>query len=269
MYCKKCGKKLEDNERFCKRCGASVNGESAQKAKKREIEELSKNRIRRKTQRNAQSQDNSKQLFNVHINEKVLVLIIVLAALAIMIVPAVISYNAFTKNSENAVWRTQDGSVKINEEETVTPLPKKTKDTSTPYTITENTNEDGYKEFAFDGKIFLYPSTFSKSNTGGESRLKLVDASGDGTIELKVESDFDLKPQQLMLEFAQNNEVKSSRAGDNWYNIDLLTDVSYIHRKCVVTNGAAISYTFTYSQNSKYESLYQQYIEYMDEKFTY
>lgn len=269
MYCKKCGKKLENNERFCKRCGASVNGESVQKAKKREIEQLSKNRIRRNTRRNEQSQDNDEKLFKVHINEKALLLIIVLAALTIMIVPAVISYNAFTKNSENAVWRTQDGSVKINEEESSTPLPKKTEDTSTPYTITENTNEDGYKEFGFDGKIFLYPSTFTKSNTGGESRLKLVDASGDGIIELRVESDFDMKPQQLMLEFAQDNEVKSSRAGDDWYNIDLSTEANFIHRKCVVKNGAAISYTFTYSKNSKYESLYEQYIEYMDEKFTY
>ena len=268
MYCKKCGKKLDDNRRFCKRCGSSVSGgESAIKAKKREIEKLSNNRKKRDAQRKADEKKKSK----TRISEKTLLLIIILVALIILAVPAIISYNMFTNNSEDAIWRTQDGSMKVNE--TSTPMPKETPktDNSTPYTVTENTNEDGYREFEFDGKIFLYPSTFAKGNSGGESRLRLADSSGDGIIELKTEVAND-KPQKLMMNFAQSDpqyDVKSSRAGDDWYNIDIHTATDVIHRKCVVVSGQEVSYTFTYPKNSKYEALYQQYIEYMDEKFSY
>lgn len=267
MYCKKCGKKLENNERFCKRCGFSANGESAQKAKKREIEKLNKNRIERNKQRKAA--ENKKRKLKIRIDEKLLLVLIVLVAISILTVPALISYNMFKKGSEGAVWRTQDGSVKINETASPFPSQKKEEDSSTPYTLTENANEDGYKEFSFDDKIFLYPSNFVKSNTGGESRLKLVDSSGDGVIELDVESNDKKAPQELMLDFAGNNKVKKSRASGDWYNIDVETDVDFIHRKCVVIDGEAISYTLTYPKNSKYSSLYSQYVKYMDEKFTY
>ena len=198
-------------------------------------------------------------------------LLIVMVALAILAVPAIISYNVFTSNSEDALWRTQDGSMMVNQTETPSPKPTQKTDSSTPYTVTENTNEDGYKEFEFDGKVFLYPSTFIKGNSGGESRLRVVDSSGDGTIDLKVDMASD-KPQKLMMEYAKSdgaNDVKSSRAGDDWYNINIQTDTDIIHRKCVVVGGEAMSYTFTYPKNSKYASLYEQYIEYMDEKFSY
>ena len=179
----------------------------------------------------------------------------------------------FTRNSEDAVWRTQDGSVEVNKTEDKTPTEKveSNNDNSTPYTVTENTNEDGYKEFEFDGNVFLYPSTFTKGNSGGESRLKVVDSSGDGVIELKIENATD-KPQKLMMAFAQSDaeyDVKSSRAGDDWYTIDIQSNTDIIHRKCEVVDGDAISYTFTYPKNSRYASLYKQYIDYLDEKFKY
>ena len=262
MYCKKCGKRLDKNTIFCERCGTSVNRENTPKQKKEEIEEFAKSRTERSTTKKKK-----------RISDKSIILLVILGVLLIMTVPAVVSYNIMTDNSKNALWRTQDGSAKMN----ATPTPKATNepkkdDSSTLYTLTDNINEDGYAEYEFDKKVFLYPADFVKANTGGESRLKVVDSVGDGVIELKIESDKDQKPQQLMLDYAQGdgaNEVQSSRAGDDWYTIDLINAENFIHRKCVLVNGAAISYTFTYPAGSRYKSLYKQYGEYMDEKFNY
>ena len=262
MYCKKCGKKLDKNTRFCERCGTSVNRENTPVQKKEETEELAKSRLERSVTKKKK-----------RLSDKSIILIVILAVLIIMAVPAFISYSVMTDHSKDALWRTQDGSAKMNATPTpeATDSPKET-DSSTLYTLTDNINEDGYAEYEFDKKVFLYPSDFVKASTGGESRLKVVDSAGDGVIELKIKSDNDQKPQQLMLDYAQSdgaNKVQTSRAGDDWYTIDIINGENFIHRKCVLVNGAAISYTFTYPATSRYKSLYKQYGEYMDKNFNY
>ena len=97
--CPFCGEKLDDNARFCKRCGLSASGESAVQAKKREIEKLSQNRRKRNARRKVEEK---KKKNKIRISEKTLSLLIVLMALAILAVPAIISYNVFRSNSEDA-----------------------------------------------------------------------------------------------------------------------------------------------------------------------
>lgn len=276
MYCKKCGRKLDENTRFCDRCGQSVKAESKYKSKKKEIEELAESRIERSRLREEKEKQKKEKLNKNGVSDRTVITVIVLIALVILIIPAVISYRIMTKNSENALWRTHDGTVEINATPVPTEKPKQaaneSEPQSTPYTITENINKDGYREFKFDEKVFLYPADFVKANTGGTSRLKIADSAGDGSIELKTETASTNKPQELMMEFASSdpaNKVTSSRAGDGKYVIDIENSGRITHRKCVILMGQAISYSFTYDADSKYRQLYEQYIEYMDKAFTY
>ena len=143
----------------------------------------------------------------------------------------------------------------------------------TPVKLTGNVNEDGYSVYEFDGKRFLYPSVFKTANTGTDSaKLRLVDSEGEGTIELNIQNAVKSKAHDLMLEYAKDNpenEVVSSRAGADWYIIDIENSGLLTHRKCVISNGLAISYDFTYNASSRYIQLYEQYIEYMDDSFSY
>ena len=270
MYCKRCGRKLDDSSRFCDRCGKSVKNNN-EKTRKQEIEELAESRIERSNKR--KERENNKQTKKGHVSDKTVIITIAVIVIVILTASAIIPYVLMTRESDNAIWRSQDGTVAIN----ATPTPEVEESTnnepsSTPYTLTENINEDGYSLYEFDGREFLYPSIFKKANTGGVAKLKLVDGEGEGIIELNTETAVSTKAHDLMLEFAKSspeNEVVLSRAGADWYIIDIENSGNVIHRKCVISEGIAISYDFTYSATSKYLSLYKQYINYMDEAFNY
>lgn len=271
MYCKRCGRKLDESSRFCDRCGKSVKNNSAEKTRKKEIEELAQSRIKRN--KKLKEQENIKNPKKQGISDRSVIIIILIVIALILFASILITYNSWVKSSDNALWRSQDGSVVINA--TPTPEVKETnvnEPSSTPFTLTGNVNEDGYSVHEFDGKKFMYPSVFKKSNTNEMVKLRLTDTEGEGVIELDVQNAVKSKAHDLMLKFAQDNpenEVISSRAGADWYIIDLENAGLLTHRKCVISNGLAISYNFTYNADSRYTQLYEQYIEYMDDSFNY
>ncbi len=273
MYCKRCGRKLDENSRFCDRCGKSVKTNSAEKTRKKEIEELAQSRIKRNNKLKEQEIINKPK--KEGISDRIIITIIVIVIAAILVASMLITYNLWTNSSNNAAWRSQDGTALMN----ATPTPEapevdNTEDepSKTPVKLTGNINEDGYSVYEFDGKEFLYPSVFKTTNTGELAKLRLVDSEGEGTIELNVQNAVKSKAHDLMLEYAKDNpenEVVSSRAGADWYIIDIENAGLLTHRKCVISNGLAISYDFTYNASSRYIQLYEQYIEYMDEAFNY
>ena len=61
MYCKKCGKKLEENERYCSACGEPVDMQEMDKTDNREQEnsQMGKDRLQRKNDDNRRFAHNS------------------------------------------------------------------------------------------------------------------------------------------------------------------------------------------------------------------
>ncbi len=271
MYCKRCGRKLDDTSRFCDRCGKSVKSNSAEKTRKKEIEELAQSRIKRN--KKLKEQENINNPKKQGISDRSVIIIILVVIIVILLASILGTYFWLVGATNDEIWRSQDGSVVMN----ATPTPEvinnnENTPSSTPFTLTGNVNEDGYSAYEFDGKKFMYPSVFKKSNTNDVVKLRLTDTEGEGIIELDVQNAVKSKAHDLMLKFAQENpenEVISSRAGANWYIIDLESAGVLTHRKCVISNGLAISYNFTYNADSRYTQLYEQYIEYMDDSFNY
>lgn len=280
MYCKKCGRKLKDGMRFCDRCGYSVrqSEQNDSEVRRREAEGLKNERLNRKEKlREKEQKKNSRN--GSGINKRTAVLAVVFIVLFCILVIAVIAYNITIKNSENAPWRTTDGSVEMNATaipasspvptneagEEVTPMP-----TSTAYAINSDINADGYREFTCTGgAVFAYPPTFTQENAGANERLRVYDSSGGASITLSENGPVSGAARDLMSEYARSQEgsVSYSRAGDNWYIVETSNGDLVNHRKCIIVNNIAIAYDFSYSASSSAAELYSGQIEYMDEHF--
>lgn len=282
MYCKKCGRKLEDGMRFCDRCGQSVrqNQKSGQDVRRKEIEGLKKERLNRrqklleKEQRKEQKKGTKRRA-----NKKMNILAVVFVILFCILVIAIIAYNITINKSENAPWRTSDGSVELNATAVPTESPVPTNEagaavtavpTSTAYAITTELNADGYREYRCSGgAVFPYPSNFIQQNTGGSSRLNVYDQSGGGSINLTETGPVSDEARDLMSEYAkaQEGDISYSRAGDGWYIVETTNNDLINHRKCIIINNIAIAYDFSYSSSSSSADSYQEQIAYIDEHF--
>lgn len=280
MYCKKCGRKLEDGMRFCDRCGQSVrqNQQSGQEARLKEIKNLKNERLNRK-QKLLEKEQKKNAKRNVN-SKKINLLAVVFIILFCILIIAVIAYNITINKSENAPWRTSDGSVELNATAIPSESPVPTNEagvavtsipTSTAYAITAEINPDGYREYKCSGgAIFPYPANFVQQNTGGSSRLSVYDQSGGASITLSETGPVSKEARDLMSEYAQTQEgeISYSRAGDGWYIIETANRDLINHRKCIIINNIAISYDFSYSSSSASADLYEQQISYMDEHFS-
>ena len=277
MYCKKCGRKLEDDMRFCDRCGQSVrqSQNTGKEAVRREIKELQEERLNRKQK--LQEKEQEKKRINI---KKMNTLTVVFIILFSVLVIAVITYIATMEKSQSDDWFTKDGAVEINATEVptqspvptdkkgnqITPLP-----TSTAYAITAELNADGYREHKTNqGLIFSYPGDFIQQRPEGAIKLSLYDKNGGASIALKETGPVSGEAKTLMSEFAkaQTGKVKYSRAGNGWYVVETESDDIITHCKCVIVNNIAVSYEFSYSKTSSLASDYAQQIQYMDEHFT-
>lgn len=280
MYCKKCGRKLDDDMRFCDRCGQSVRQgqQTGKEARKREIKELKEERLNRKQK--LQEKDNKKKRKKNSSNKKNTKVLAVIFMLLLLILIAFITYRAIVKESENAAWRTSDGSVAINATEEPTQSPAPTNEagvvitpapTSTAYAITTEINADGYREFKCTGGAVLpYPASFIQQNTSGNVRLNAYDQTGGGAVTLTEKGPVSGAARELMSEYAkeQSGNVKYSRAGEGWYVVETEEDGVVRHRKCLVINNIAVYYDFSYSNTSNLAEQYSKYITYMDEHFS-
>lgn len=280
MYCKKCGRKLEDGMRFCDRCGQSVrqSQNSGKEVRRQEIAELKQERLNRKQK--LIEKENKKKI-NKSINRKKMnLLAIIFIILFCILITAVIAYKLTIDKSENAAWRTQDGSVELNASQMPTHTPAPTDKagavvtampTSTAYAITSELNADGYREFKCSGgSVLPYPASFLQQTPDGNTKLNLYDKNGGASITVTETGPVSLAAKELMSQFAkeQPGKVQYSRAGDGWYVVETSENDLVHHRKCVIINNIAIAYDFSYSTASTAASTYQQQIAYMDEHFS-
>lgn len=283
MYCKKCGRKLEDGMRFCDRCGQSVrqNQKNGQEARRREAEGLKEERLnRRQMLREKEQKKEQKKNTSRRSSKKMNILVIVFVILFCILVIAVIAYNVTISKSENAPWRTSDGSVELNATAVPSESPVPTNEagaavtavpTSTAYAITTELNADGYREYRCSGgAVFPYPSNFIQQNTSGGSRLSVYDQSGGASITLTETGPVSGEARDLMSEYAkaQEGDISYSRAGEGWYIVETSNNDLINHRKCIIINNIAIAYDFSYSSLSSSAASYGEQITYIDEHFT-
>lgn len=177
MYCKNCGRELKNGIRFCDRCGQSVRqGKKTEAAARREeleaLQEERLNRRRKMAELEAKKEEKKKKRNNLKKKNKKFIYFI--AVILLIAVSAIITYIAFTANSNNAAWKTQDGSEALNATAvpTVEPSDTSEQNTPTPTTLpivgaeTENNdpvNSDGYRVFSVSNKVSCpYPTVFTK-----------------------------------------------------------------------------------------------------------
>ncbi len=124
-----------------------------------------------------------------------------------------------------------------------------------------------------------YPSSFEQGSRSNSSTvISLVDTINDGAMMICTQDvNINSTGSSLMKDYASGvgGEIKSSRAGDNWYSITFERNNKVNHRKAVVYDGLCVYYDFSYDVDSSSKSNYEEYMSYFDfyldseiEKFT-
>jgi TolA-binding protein len=291
IYCKNCGKALKDGTRFCDRCGQSVrrSQHSESSAKARQLEELQRERMRRQRMKQAQERKEErieslkkkkKQEQRQRRRKNRLVLITVVAILLFTAIIAAISFTVTTMSSDDAPWKTQDGSVNLNATAIPTMQPDNTAVPATPAPSisvakenNDNTDGDGYRVCSLSiGIDCPYPPGFAKNDTEEGQELNIVDSSGGATMKIYTQEYPGGTPSSLMKEYARKagGTVDYSLAGSTWYAITIKEDGIIRHRKYVIheESDSVAYYDFEYDENSSSAADYEKYIDYIDDNFS-
>ena len=253
MYCKNCGRHLKEGMRFCDRCGQSVrkSKQSSQAARHQEIEELKAERLNRKKRL---AEKEAKQMRNTQRKKKksnALVFFVVI--LLVAVVSVIIGYNIFPSN----------GNISGT---TATVAPKST-GASVNATEAPSSVKSGYSVLTIGNISCPYPSDFHANVVNGNEKLNIVDSLGGATMVVRQEGKSG-EPKNLMLEYAnQGGTASYSRAGADWYAITLENNGTITHRKCILRNGIAVYYDFSYSTSSSSAKRYEEHISYIDSNF--
>lgn len=268
MYCKNCGKYLEEGTRFCDRCGQSVrkSANSEQAVRHQNIEELKEERLNRKkrlaemeareTMKNKKKQRRRKQ------NRKIaafLIFVIIIAVISI-----VVAYNSMRSSS----------MIPGGGDTSATPSPA----VNTPADGTQGaggtdvngtgteTQSGEYRVFEVNNVACPYPADFSKKTVSGNEKLSLVDSVGGGIMSVSQEQNVTDTPAELMKEYAGAIGVSPSYslADKNSYTITSEKNNTVYHRKCIISGNSAIYYDFQYTAMSSSRARYEQCVSYID-----
>ena len=255
MYCKNCGRQLKEGMRFCDRCGQSVrkSKQSSQAARHREIEELKAERLNRKKRlaEKEAKQARSKQRKKKKGNAFVFVIIVLLIAL----VSVIIGYNIFPKSVGNTV--------------AVTTAPTDSASSLATPVATASAVKSGYSEITVSSITCPYPSSFHANTTSGNEKLNITDALGGANMVVSQEAKSG-EPKELMKEYISQIGAEGNpnmHAGSEWYSVTATVDDKVHHRKCIVRNGLAVYYDFTYDASSSSAKKYEDYTDYIDSNF--
>lgn len=270
MYCKNCGKHLEEGTRFCDRCGQSVRKivNSEQAERHRNIEELKEERLNRKKRlaekeaREEMKNNRKKKRRKKNRGFRIFLIIVILIAAASM----AITYHLERSDSKNSLDNTQNESVTA----TSTPSSADASNTAAAAQTSESpeasAGTEDYRVFEINNVGCPYPSSFSKKAVSGNEKLSLVDSVGGAVMSISQEQGVSGTPAELMKEYAGTigvNPEYSLAAKDN-YSITLEKNNTVYHRKCIISGSTAIYYDFQYSTSSSSQARYEQYIEYID-----
>lgn len=273
MYCKNCGKYLEEGTRFCDRCGQSVrkNANSEQAVRHQNIEELKEERLNRKKRlaemeareamKNKRKQKRRKQ------NQRFAAFMIIVVILAIV---SVVAAYRFMRSSSNiteggnaaetqAPQSTQTTGGAVSNQTQSSQNPQSTQDTSA-------VNSGDYRVFEINNVMCPYPADFSKKAVSGNEKLSIVDSAGGGIMLISQEQNVNKTPAELMKDYASTIGVSPSYslADKNSYAITTEKNNEIYHRKCIVSGNTAIYYDFQYSAMSSSRARYEQCVAYID-----
>lgn len=254
MYCKNCGRQLKEGMRFCDRCGQSVrkSKQSSQAARHKEIEELKAERLNRKKRlaekeaRQAQKKKRKKK----NGNPAVFFVVILLIA----VVSVIIGYNMFPKEDNIG-----GGTVSTN-----SPAVNSTMAAATPAAD----NKGDYTEISVSNVTVPYPTGFHTTPVTGNEKLNATDPLGGANMIVMQETKSG-EPKDLMKEYITEigaDENSTMHAGSEWYSVTATVQDKVYHRKCVVRNGIAVYYDFTYDTASSAAKKYEKHISYIDSK---
>lgn len=281
MYCKKCGRKLRSEARFCDHCGQSTRevrsqGTSKAQGSSKARTEYEKNKKQRELERQ-KVQKNRKTAF-----------FLLLIAIVVAAVMGFASYNMTkteldkgkqqieeTQTPENteSIEKTEDDSEKDDEDSSKN-TPKPTEDSEK----TQNKNDKYYEAVAQSCNIYRddrmdnircpYPESFEQGSKSNKNTvISLVDPLNDGSMMICAETVGTGKSASaLMKNYAAGvgGSIKTSRAGDGWYEISFERNNKLNHRKAVIIDGLCVYYDFSYDVDSGESDSYEEYIEYID-----
>lgn len=284
MYCKNCGKYLEEGTRFCDRCGQSVrkSANSEQAVRHQNIEELKEERLNRKKRlaemEAREAMKNKKKQKRRRQNQRLAVFLIVVFLLAVFSI--VVAYRLMRSSSpitdENNVSAVQSpqptqqtvGGAIVNSQTSVSGNSQTTQNPQSAAGVSSDNGE--YRVFEINNVACPYPSDFSKKATNGNEKLSLVDAAGGGIMSINYEQGVKSTPAELMKDYAGTvgGNASYSLADKNGYAITMEKSNTIYHRKCIVSGSSAIYYDFQYSAMSSSRARYEQCIAYMDSNMT-
>ena len=282
MYCKKCGRKLREEARFCDYCGQSTKETRSQSAPKttrtqsssKARSEYEKNKKQRQIERERVQKNRRTAFF------------LLLVAIVVAAVLGFASYN-MTKTEldkekqvteETQTPKTTQEPIETEddteEEKTSEATPKSTETSQK----TEEKNEKYYESVAKSCNIYRddrmdsircpYPESFEQGSKSNKNTvISLVDPLNDGAMMICSETVGTGKSAStLMKNYAEGvgGSIKTSRAGDGWYEITFERNNKLNHRKAVVVDGLCVYYDFSYDVDSGESSSYEEYIEYID-----
>lgn len=255
MYCKNCGRQLKEGLRFCDRCGQSVrkNNQNGQLSKREEIEELKAERLNRK--RRLQEKEKKQAINKKRRKKKSRTFMFFIVAILIAILSIIIGYNMVddTKNSQSAI---PDASSTPTATATASASPE------------QQADKNGYAKLTISGISCIYPSSFNSNPVSGNEKLNLTDALGGANMTVTQEGKSG-NVTELMRDYStqMGGEVTYSRAGDDWYVITISLDDTIYHRKCILRNGIAVYYDFSYMASASTAQKYEGYINDIDNSF--
>lgn len=256
MYCKNCGRQLKEGMRFCDRCGQSVrkNKQSSQSAKRQEIEELKAERLNRKKRL---AEKEAKQVrVKKRKNKGGITAIFLIAALLIAVVSCIIGYNLMLPDTQSNLPISTDVPTAT------------TAATQIPSSATAAPSKDGYTTITIGAITCPYPSDFHSNPVTGNEKLNLTDALGGATMIVSQEGKSGTATELMRDHVRQTGGTLTyNRAGDDWYAVTAEVSGTAYHRKCIIRNGIATYYDFSYNAQSASKQKYTEYIEYIDSNF--
>lgn len=283
MYCKNCGKYLEEGTRFCDRCGQSVrkNANSEQAVRHQNIEELKEERLNRKKRlaemeareamKNKRKKKRRKQNRGL---AAFMIIVVLLAILSVVIAYSLMRSSSSITDGGNSeivpspqATQAASGNTAVNQ----TSIPQ---GTSNPVQNgqqgSQTSSSDDYRVFEINNIACPYPSDFSKKSVSGNEKLSLVDSAGGGIMSISQEQGVRTVPSEQMKDYASQlgGSVSYSLADKNGYAITVEKNNTVYHRKCIMSGSSAIYYDFQYSAMSSARARYEQCVSYIDNNMT-
>lgn len=283
MYCKKCGRKLRSEARFCDHCGQSTKTASRTTQKSgtpsKSRAEYEKNKKKRELERQRVQKKRKTALF------------LILFAIAMATVLGFASYNMTKKEldknkqplEETILPETTDkphnADIFEDVQEEVSEEDTNSKETPAPTQSSKPEKEEiDYKDIADLCNIYRddkmdnircpYPESFEQGSKSNKNTvISLVDPLNDGAMMISAQTvSSGQSASSLMKDYAEGvgGTIKSSRAGDGWYELSFERNNKLNHRKALVVDGLCVYYDFSYDSDSVEKDSYEEYIEYID-----